>query len=278
MLNSLQYHLQKPWRNALKRPSKTLSFFNKYFGWFGALCRLALYILLTPIRLINAVYYNILVYGLWSFRDNFLDVFAPKIGGMRYKKGFKYAFFWIFGLPFRLIKYIWAGMLQFIESVIFVVVDTLVPTLSLYHGTDLGCSISISKPGKWLVGNGNYAGSGIYFTMNQRVAKHYAGSSGEPVLIKARVSLGRTKNLSLAPKHILNCVKYNGDKITEWCINNGYKSVEWWRRDEQWWEYCLVNNNRGSYIKTWRIRILYIYNLRTNKYERIWGGKKYWLF
>lgn len=277
MLNSIQYHLQKPWRNALKRPSKSLAFFNKYFGWIGVLCRFVLYLLLTPIRFVNAVFYNIFIYGLWSIRDNLLDVCVPKIGGMRHKSGIKYAFFWFFGFPFRLIKYIWIGILQLIEGIIFVVVDTFIPTLSLYHGTNLESSISISKPGKWLVGNGNYAGSGIYFTMNKRVAQHYAGRSSNPVLIKARVTLGRVKNLSLAPKHVLDYVKYDGDKITEWCINSGYTSVEWWRKDEQWWEYCLVNKNRGNYVRTWRIRVLYIYNLRTKKYERIWGGKKYWL-
>ncbi|WP_434575115.1 hypothetical protein [Riemerella anatipestifer] len=235
--------------------------------------------MLTPLRFLNAMYYNIWIYGLWNIRDHFADIFNPKVKGMRFRKGFLYGVYWLFGLPYRLIKYSTIGVIQFCEGIVFVFIDTVYPALTMYHGTEKTISINnISKPGKWLVGNGNYAGSGLYFTMNKRVARHYARFNSNSVIICSRVSLGRVINLSLAPNEIRNSVKFNGDRITDWGLSKGFTTAEWWRDDQKWWEYCILNRRSGKEIKTWRIRVLYIENVNDGKKERIWGGKSFWLF
>lgn len=278
MLNHLQFFSHRPWRFLLKKNNKLTRFLDQKLWLVKFAIKAYLYIILTPLRYMNAFYYNIWVYGLWSLRDNLGAIINPKTGGMRYKKGCSYWLFWIIGLPFRMIKYGSAGFFQLLEGIIFLLIDTIFPAITMYHGTSKDASISISKPGQWLVGSGNYAGSGIYFTMDVKTAQHYAGSSPDAVIICARVTLGRLKNLSLTPPDVLSSIKKNGDFITKWGKEKQYNTVEWWRTDKQWWEYCLLHDRDGRFFKTWRIRILYLYNAQNNKKERIWGGKAHWIF
>lgn len=278
ILNKLQYHLEKPWLFFLKKPRGFLLFCNKYLFFFLWPIDLIIYILLTALRFVNAVYYNLFIHAFWSVRDCWLEVWAPKLHGMRYRRGFKYFILWVVMFPYRVVRYFFESVIKVSEGLIFTIVDTFIPALTLYHGTKKESGISITKPGKWRVGDGNYAGSGIYFGFDKNVALHYAGHSSESVIILARVSRGRTINLNLTPSHIRQCVKYNGDKISEWAKSKGYTCTEWWRTDEAWWEYCLVHPRNGKFVKTWRIRILYVKNVQTGEVERIWGGKSYWLF
>ena len=103
----------------------------------------------------------------------------------------------------------WHGSLTFIESGIWTVVDTFIPTLTLFHGTDTTASESITQSrGRvgnnswrtevWNVGGGNFAGNGIYFAPARSTALHYSAGS----LIVCRVSLGRVIDLGLAPYNI----------------------------------------------------------------------------
>lgn len=279
LLNSLQYFFQKPWRVILKKHSKITYFFYRYLRIVSFIIKFTLCFFLTPLRFINAVYYNLWIYGLWNIRDHFADIFNPKVKGMRFRKGFPYFLYWFFGLPFRILKYSSIGLIQLLEGIIFVFIDTIFPALTLYHGTERTLSINnISKPGRWLVGNGNYAGSGLYFTINKKVAKHYARHNNNPVIICSRVTLGRVITLSLAPDNIRYSIGNDGDRITEWGIKNHYSCAEWWRKDGEWWEYCLLNRRTGSEIKTWRVRVLYVQNIETGTKERIWGGKSFWIF
>jgi hypothetical protein len=279
--NYLQYALQKPWRSFLKKPNGLNHFFNTYFFFIGFFYRIGSYLILSPLRFFNAIYYNLWIYGLWNIRDNVSDIFKPKTGYIARQKGFVFLFLYLVQLPYRIVKYAGVGIIQLFEGCVFVVVDTLIPALTLYHGTTKEASISISKPGEWKVGGGNFAGSGIYFGANKGVAKNYSGTSSDSVIIAARVSLGSCKNLSLAPKHIYKLIGNgcaNGERITDWALNKGYNSIEWWRENRSWWEYCLLNKHYGKFVKHWRIRILYIENANTHAKERIWGGKALWLF
>jgi Poly(ADP-ribose) polymerase catalytic domain len=281
LLNQLQHFLQKPWRTLLKRPTPLNRIFNRYFWFFGTFTRFGLYLLLFHLRFVNAVYYNIWVHGLWSIRDHLADILNPKTGSIAQKSGFRYALLWLFGLPIRFFKYAGIGILQSWEGILFVGIDSFLPAVTLYHGTQKNASISISKPGKWLVGGGNFAGSGIYFAIDKSVAKHYAGNTSDSVIIVARVTLGCCKNLALAPNNIYHLAgkgSSSGDNITKWGLQKGFKSVEWWREGKNWWEYCLLNSRNGQYVKTRRIRILYVENVSTGHKERIWGGKSFWLF
>ena len=273
----------------MKRNTRFLRFMYKMtlICW---LFNFALYILLTPLRLLNALYYNIVVYVFWNVRDHISDIFNPKNGKWQKRKGVRYFAYWLFGLPLRIIRYGFTGILQLTEGVVFTVIDIFVPTLTMKHGTSYSASISISKPGekvmtkaKWLVGSGNYAGTGIYFTMDTRVADYYAraGTGNEPMIVYARVSLGKNVNLSMVPKTIYSMTGgRDGNGLSHWGINNHITSFEWWRRDQdaKWWEYVLLYPQIGEYITSWRIRILYIHNLKTYRKERVWGGKALWLF
>ncbi len=241
LLNELQYRLQKPWRFILKDRKGFIYGLNRVFKIISLLILLTLWVILTPLRVLNAFFYNVLIHGMWSFRDNFQDIFVPKTNGMRHRRGFMYFIYWIFGLPFRVLKYGWRGVIQLLEGIIFTFFDTIFPTLTMYHGTGKSISLAqITKPGEWLVGTGNYAGSGLYFAMSKRTAKHYAeGKDGGGAIIRARVTPGRILNLSLVPIEIRNLVANNGNEITKWSKKKGYNCTEWWRKDSGWWEYCL---------------------------------------
>jgi len=278
LLNKLQYGLWKPWRPLTKKRNETLYKLNRWFWLLPWVIKLGMYVLLAPVRFLNAVYYNVWVHGLWSLRDHLSEIFNPKLRGMRHKKGLKYGFFWLFGLPIRLVRHLFAGALHLLEGIVFVAIDTLLPALTMYHGTARNSSIAITKPGKWLVGSGNFAGSGIYFAIDKKVAEHYAGGKRAGVLVCARVTLGSVINLNYAPRNIHQSTKSSGDQITRWGQDQKYTTVEWWREDSGWWEYCLLNKRDGNPVKTWRIRILYVQNLSTGKKERIWGGKAPWIF
>lgn len=282
LLNKLQYGLWKPWRPLTKKRNETLYKLYKWFWLLPWVIKVAMYVLLTPIRFLNAVYYNVWVHGLWSIRDHISEVFNPKLNGMRRETGLKYAFFWLFGLPGRLVRHSFMAILQLVEGITFVAIDTVLPALTMYHGTKRESSIKITKPGKWLVGRGDFAGSGIYFTMDKSVARHYAERRGGEALLCARVTLGSVINLNFAPQKVYNYTKSHGTYITNWGLENKYTTVEWWRDDDQnnnsWWEYCILNKRNGRPIKTWRIRILYVQNLGTGQKERIWGGKALWVF
>lgn len=241
---------------------------------------IVMYFVLAPLRFVNAVWYDIFVYGVFSIKDHVDDIFKPKLKLWTQKKGFVYFLYWFFGLPVRILKNCFMSVAKILEGILFTAIDVLVPTLTMMHGTKRGASVNISIPGAWRVGDGNYAGTGIYFTMDKSTAEHYASSSSagdDRVIVFARVALGRNLNLSVVPEKIRHLVNNDGDKLTRWGIDHHVTSFEWWRSSGKWWEYCMLALPRGREIKTWRIRILYIYNLSDKKVQRIWGGKSFWL-
>ena len=281
LLNRLQYILQRPFRSALKKESKTVRRLHKIriFHWTY---NLVMYFVLAPLRFVNAVWYDLLVYGVFSLKDHYLEIFRPRVNlWTRQKKGFVYFLYWLFGLPVRVLKNSFTFIAKLLEGALFTAIDTIVSTLTMMHGTRLKSSVSISVPGIWRVGGGNFAGTGIYFTMDKDTAKHYSGGHGsgdEGVIIYARVALGHNLNLSVAPDKAQVYLKnHDGTELSRWGLKHHYTSYEWWRDDYNWWEYCMLSDRVGESIKTWRIRILYIYNLSDKKVQRIWGGKSFWL-
>lgn len=97
-------------------------------------------------------------------------------------------------------------------------------------------------------------------------------------LIVCRVSLGKTIDLGLVPYRVFKqCGHANAFGATDWGLKNGYVTGEWWRKDTGWWEYCMYDwRNRYNY--SWRIRPLYVLNLRDKQMQRIPGGMCHWLF
>jgi len=60
-------------------------------------------------------------------------------------------------------------------------------------------------------------------------------------------------------------------------LNNGYTSIEWWRGDTGWWEYCLLDW-QNKYNESWRIRPISVMSLDSHFFKRIDGGSRHWLF
>ena len=282
-LNWLQRRLAKPWMQAYKRNNRS-DFRNAELRRQLDLWKIPFYLLLTPLRLFNAVYYNIVVHCSFEMFNYVVEVISPE-GDREGKENY---FLWLIMIPWRIIKYpLWHGFLTFVESCIWTAIDTLVPALTAYHGTTCAAAEGICQgPGRvesknwlsavWNVGGGNYAGNGIYFAPIRSTAYHYASGS----LIVCRVSFGRTLDLGLAPRRIYDlCGKPNALGVTDWGLKNNYVTGEWWRGDTRagWWEYCMYDwQNR--YNDSWRIRPLYVINLSGKCIQRIPGGMYHWLF
>ena len=160
-----------------------------------------------------------------------------------------------------------------VKAAFFTCLEIVLPTLTLYHGTSCEASTNITRPNEWLVGNGAYAGYGIYFAPSKSTALHYSRG----VVIICRVTLGRIENLNLHPYICASWVAKRGHSITKWAINEGITTVEWWRTTGtyRWWEYCMVDHSAG-YDHPWRIRPLYREDAGTGKYQRTWGGVGLW--
>ena len=291
VLNQLQYILSEPWRYFFKKEhfsEKTKDVLRIVFEVLQVL----LYIVLTPLRLVNAVYYNIIIHCITEIYDLLLEVFVPNSG----KEGAGNVFMWILLLPWRLLRYpVLHGVLVIVESVIWTVIDIFVPAITLYHGTDLtaGKSIVGSRrrngtlawdSGTFRASDSSWAGIGVYFAAKRRVASAYANdpyrlSDKDPVVIVCRVSLGRIINYSLAPYQVYYAAGQNGHPptINKYAEKAHYTTGEWWNDRGKYWEYCLFDW-KNLYNSRWRIRPIYIFNYRTLMAQHVPGGMAHWLF
>ena len=282
LLNLLQRWLSKPWRPFLKdnvRDDARAARLRKVLP----IVQVPFYLLLTPLRFLNAVYYNLLVHNAFEVVNYCAEIAIPH----KEQEGADSILLWVAMLPWRIIKYLlWHETLTLVESCIWTVVDTFVPALTLYHGTTPEASESITQSrGRvgnsdwttevWNVGGGNFAGNGIYFAPARSTAMHYSSGS----LIICRVSLGRVIDLGIAPLRVFNqCGHPNAYAATEWGLNNHFVTGEWWRSDgARWWEYCMYDwQNR--YNHSWRIRPLYVLHTDSERLQCIPGGTYHWLF
>lgn len=280
VMNWLQRHLSKPWRILYKTNSGNDAG-NKRLRNIYKWIKIPIYVALTPLRFVNAVYFNMVVHCCFEMYNYVIEIFLPS----NEKEGEDNLLLMIVLIPWRVLRYVvWHGSLTFIEAGIWTIVDTFVPALTLFHGTSEVASTTITHAGRsgysnylsgiWNVGTGNYAGNGIYFAPARSTSLHY--SSG--ALIVCRVSLGKVLDLGLAPWHVYRqCGYRDALGATKWGLNNGYVTGEWWRKDRGWWEYCMYDwQNRYNY--SWRIRPLYVLNLNEQMLQRIPGGMAHWLF
>ena len=280
ILNWIQRYASKPWRIFYKnnngRDTRN-SELRDIYEWV----KIPLYIILTPLRFVNAFYYNMMVHCSFEMLNYISEVLVPN----NPKEGKGNIIMWVTLMPWRILKYpLWHGSLTFAESAIWTMVDTVVPALTLYHGTSEQASATITGAGRdgysccltgiWNVGGGNFAGNGIYFAPARNTAMHYSKGS----LIVCRVSLGKVLDLGLAPWHVYRqCGNANALGATRWGLQNGFVTGEWWRKDAGWWEYCTYDwQNRYNY--SWRIRPLYVLNLDDKCLQLISGGMCHWLF
>lgn len=284
LLNWLQRWLSKPWRLFYKSNSRN-DRKNAEMREMWEKVKIPLYVVLTPLRFVNAVFFNLVVHCGFEMYNYAMEVVLPSND----KEGADNSLLLILLIPWRVLKYVvWHGGLTVVESVVWTVVDTFVPALTLYHGTDAECGVNIThagrcgysnrKTGIWNVGAGNYAGNGIYFAPVRSTAEHYARGHCNRALIVCRVSLGKVLDLGMAPWNVYKqCGHANALEATRWGLNNGYTTGEWWREDGPWWEYCMYDwQNR--YNHSWRIRPLYVLNLSDKQLLHIPGGMCHWLF
>lgn len=275
-LNALQYVLQRPYRLLLKQKSPTLRLYYILLSPVRWVLLSLLYLLTLPLRIVNAFYYDLLVLTIWNGRDIIAELIFPKRKGMRHLHGFAKYSSWIVHFPERLLEAGWQLLFIFLNGIAMFVSDIFFPTITMHHGTSSEAAVSITQRGLWLVGSGDYAGRGLYFAFDPKVAKHYARNQTDGVIIVSRVTLGRNYPLSCAPKHINRAIGQDGAKISRWGRRWGIRSIEHWR-DAGWWEYCILYPKDDSMIRSWRIRPLYVIGKRQPFPKRIWGGTYIWL-
>lgn len=290
-LNRLQLILMEPWRYMTKDyiDYETRDSLRPFLYPI----EIVLYILITPLRLINAINYNIIVYCITEIYDLILEVFMPGSDD----EGGDDVIGWIVWFPIRLIKYpIFHGSLVLIEAAIWTVIDIFIPTITMYHGTDLTAANAIVgndwnsayykrwTDGTFSASRNGWAGAGVYFASSRRTAMAYAYDGyrlgdNNPVMIVCRVSLGKILNYRLAPSQIHDNTGPYGNHavINKYAEKNGYTTGEWWNYNHDYWEYCMFDwQNRYNY--PWRIRPVYVFNFRTGLAQHIDGGFRHWLF
>lgn len=286
-LDLLQFWLAKPWRPFMKRnllPNKS----KPGMRVFLRIMQIPFYILLFPLRLVNAVYYNMIIHNLYEWSNYTLEVLLPSDDD----EGAEGIGSWLVYLPFRIGKYwLFHGLLTILESLIWTVIDVFVPAVTLYHGTQLESADSmLCEPnrnrqrkvesgwlsGIWNVGTGNYAGDGIYFGILRKTLRNYQNGSA----IIARVTMGKTIDTVLMPDEVYRQAGHpNAKAVSNWALNNGYTSGEWWRSDPytHWWEICLYDR-QNRYNDSWRIRPIYAIHSYSGLMQRIPGGSAHWFF
>lgn len=230
-----------------------------------------MHILLTPLRVISSLYFDVFLYLYIMLDDSISDVYNPKLDGLRYKKGVSYIFKWVSGFPWRLLKFIAKNFTVICDSFLMVGISFVFPTLTMYHGTSYYKSATkIAQGGKWFVGNGDYAGSGIYFGIEKRVADIYTPSGPDSGTIIVRVTTSFTRNQATLPKKYRSLVGKDGERLSK-NIGFFFHTIEHWRPDTNGWEYCIVQPNKSNqYVNSWRIRPVAL--LKNNELCRLWGG------
>lgn len=286
-LNRLQHILTEPWRYIFK--SNWLSEDSREVVrplLFGV--QIVLYVVTTPLRLVNAVNYNVFVYGITELYDLLFEVLQPS----QWKEGRGNWWKWLYMFPWRLLRYpIFDGALVLVEGMIWTVIDIFIPAVTLYHGTDLTAGQAIARKlgtrwtdGTFMSSRGGWGGYGVYFGSRRATAKGYAHDSyrlsdNNPVMIVCRVSLGTILNYSLAPDYVYRNTGQFGNtaELNKYAGKHGYTTGEWWNARAGYWEFCLFDwQNR--YNHPWRIRPIYVFNFRTGRAQHIESGLRHWLF
>ena len=248
---------------------------------------LVAYVILTPLRLLNAIYFNIFLFWAISFRDGLADLILP---GYAHSSRSQYAFKWFTRFPLRLFKLLGRYLLVLFQGLATTGFDLLWPTLTLFHGTTLEHAASeIARSGTWWVGQGNYVGTGIYFSISRKVADHYASSiirkeianqvmlrpGGTPAVIVARVTLDPYRPVATLNEDLRRRVGWDGDLISRE-VKFPWVALEHWRDDKGWYEFCLIQSKQNTFVNTWRVRPICVIEVNTKTPVRVNGGIAVW--
>lgn len=258
--NKLVWIINNPLRFRWKNPEKGTSrgfFVVISLTGISILWWIFSYIITTPLRIILALYYDIILFLTVSITDNIEEFVNPKIGKLKYKKGIAYLFYYLITLPFRFIKFLFHSFFYLLDSFLMAGVSIVFPTLTMFHGTKFKeAGSKITQTGNWLVGTGDYTGTGIYFGIKEETAKHYAPTGPNSSIIIARVSLSLCKTIATLKKEERQLLG-GGEDGEQLAINvkGLYSSVEHWRtgffKGKGRWEYCLLKPKKmGQYINS----------------------------
>ena len=293
ILNRIQYLMVEPWRYFFKRDWLSQGLMSNA-RLILYLIKVFLYIVTTPLRLLNAIIYNLFIRFLFGMYDLLFEVLQPSA----FDEGAENIGQWLLWAPFRFLKYpVYHGAVMLIEGVIWTIVDIFIPAITMYHGTDLLAAQAIVcspkrnnlliKTSQWTNGTftasqSSWGGIGVYFTPSFLVAHSYATdtyrlSDNNPVMIVCRVSLGSIVNYALTPVFYYSGQYGNPSKLNAYAQQHGYTTGEWWNPRGRYWEFCLFDW-KNRYNHPWRIRPVYVYNFRTGMVQHIKGGMQHWLF
>lgn len=291
LLDELMWFAYNPLRSFMKNRDarrNRVGFLAFSFLLVKPVWQLSVWVLTTPLRIISALYFDVLVYLFVMVSDSVSELVNPKLGAMRFHKGFAYLWRWILFFPYRLFWLVVKNSLAVLDSMMMLVISMVWPTFTMYHGTSKENVVDITREGRWLVGPGNYGGSGIYFGRSPRVAISYSkggrhGAESGRVII-ARVTFSMLRNCSTLPEKSRDNVAKPGlgGKLLAQEIKFPYYATEFWRGDHKWWEYCLVQGGKdGQFVNSWRIRPIGYANISgdnilSGKLERLWGGKAHY--
>lgn len=251
--------------------------------------KVLVYVVTAPLRLLTSLYFDVLMYVFVSTADSIDELFHPKLGAMRFKKGFAYYWRWVVFLPYRVLWFVFKNLTTIIDSIFMVIVSVAWPTFTMFHGTSQDAVVNISRAGQWYVGTGNFAGSGIYFGRSVKTAKLYAGTKAladkegrtlYPIII-ARVTLTMLRNTTTLPEKTRQKFGKMGAEGAELAreVKFPFFATELWRTGTNWWEYCLLQGGKdGQFVRSWRIRpVGYVHVTDKGHYsgslQRLWGGK-----
>lgn len=249
--NRLQWLLLSPFRKRLRDPNSPWPR-RWYLGGapIFALYSCFAYILLLPFRIINAFYFDILLFWSVCLRDGLLALAFPYYPERHWLRK---VHLWVYYLPQRSVRFLGKYLLVLFQGVAMFCFDLVWPTLTLFHGTDKSKAEKIATTGEWLAGAGDYAGTGIYFGLEQEVAQHYTRSKADALIVVARVTLTPCRSISTLPDKIRAQIGSNGDIISQ-SLSFPWVSLEHWRKDMQWYEFCFVQKTKYNIVSPWRIR------------------------
>lgn len=235
---------------------------------------IVVHILLTPLRIITALYFDVFVYASVMLSDSVSELLLPRRRGMRkYKTRSTYITAYIVGFPWRLVRFLMSNVLTIVDIIFMFSMGVVLPTLTMYHGTDFNHAVAdIAQKGRWKVGGGDYAGLGVYFGITKRTAENYARGNYKKGIIVTRTTLNFTRNGASLNKQERQKIGSDGVGLSH-SLSFIWASIEHWRDDGNWWEYCLIHKGYvGDFIKTWRLRpVAFIGD--DGKLKRLWGGQ-----
>jgi hypothetical protein len=236
---------------------------------------LMIHILLTPVRLVSAIYFNMFLFWTLTVSDGLKEIFNPKLGRLRGMHGLKYLGHWLTGFPIRIVHFLKRNTLMLLEGIVMTGFDTLWPTMTMWHGTSFeGTATDIAQKGRWYVGNRDHVGAGVYFGVERRVAEHYAKATEgtSEAIVVSRVTLSFCRPTWTLPRTMRSFVGSRGKELSA-NLKWPWRATEHWRGGSgmNWFEYCLIQSNKtGQYVKVWRARPIAV--LKGGKVSRIWGG------